>query len=312
MKPSPFTYHDPRTIGDAVSLIGSLENARALAGGQSLMAMINMRFVQPDHLIDLNLIPELAGLETSETEIRIGAMTRQRELEFSSVIADAIPLMREALLNVGHRQTRNRGTLGGSLCHLDPSAELVSVSAACDAIVQAAGPNGTREIPFAEFPQGFMSPALDPDELLVGVRYPLWEKSHGACFTEFSRRHGDFAIVSAAAMIQLDKQGSICRASLVLGGVDAAPVRMHEVEAMLIGEKPCMALIREASERCRFIDAIDDAMVTAAYRRSLAAVMSRRAVSTACARASGIAGSFLEQLARAEHRPRPASMGGTQ
>ena len=253
MKPSPFTYYDPRTIDDAVSLISRLENARALAGGQSLMAMINMRFVQPDHLIDLNLIPELAGIDAAPKEIHVGAMTRQRDLEFSSVIASEIPLMREALLNVGHRQTRNRGTLGGSLCHLDPSAEMVSVAAACDATVLAAGPDGRREIPFAEFPQGFMSPALAPDELLIGVRYPLWDKGHGSCFVEFSRRHGDFAIVSAAALIQLDDQGVISRASLVLGGVDTGPVRMTEVEAILIGQKPDMRLIREASERCRKI-----------------------------------------------------------
>src|SRR5690606_33523874 len=188
MKPSPFTYHDPHTIADAISLLGSLENARALAGGQSLMAMMNMRFVQPDHLIDLNRISELAGLDVSATEIRVGAMTRQRELEFSPHIQRSLPLMQEALLNVGHRQTRNRGTLGGSLCHLDPSAELVSVAATLDAIVTVAGPEGQREIPFALFPQGFMSPALEPNELLVHVRFPLWPENHGASFVEFARR----------------------------------------------------------------------------------------------------------------------------
>ncbi|OZI66732.1 FAD binding domain-containing protein [Bordetella genomosp. 11] len=285
MKPSVFTYHDPRTIDDAVGLVGRLENARPLAGGQSLMAMINMRFVQPDHIIDLNRVEGLAGIAESAEEISIGAMTRQRELEFSPLIAARLPLMSEALLHVGHRQTRNRGTLGGSLCHLDPAAEMVAVAAAFDAVVQVAGPNGRREIPFQEFPLGFMMPAIDADELVTGVRYPLWPQGHGSAFVEFSRRHGDFAIVSAAALVMLDGRGQVARAALALGGVGTAPLRMTEVESMLLGNVPSEALVRDAAERCRNIDALDDALVTAAYRRSLAAVMARRALVAACTRA---------------------------
>jgi carbon-monoxide dehydrogenase medium subunit len=303
MKPSPFFYHDPRSIDDAVGLIGRLDNVRALAGGQSLMAMINMRFVQPDHLVDLNRVEGLAGIESADTEIRIGAMTRQRELEFSPLIAQAIPLMQEALLHVGHRQTRNRGTLGGSLCHLDPAAELVSVAATCDAIVSVAGPNGRRDIPFADFPQGFMSPSIAPDELLVNVRYPLWPESHGYSFVEFARRHGDFAIVSAAALILLDGQGRISRAALTLGGIGTTPTRMPDVEATLIGNTPGAALLREACEQCRRIEALGDAMVTAAYRRSLAVVMSRRALATACIRAGGADPEIAAlTMASAQHR----------
>jgi carbon-monoxide dehydrogenase medium subunit len=285
MKPSVFTYHDPRTIDDAVGLIGRLENARALAGGQSLMAMINMRFVQPDHLVDLNRVPELFGIKESAQEISIGAMTRQRELEFAPLIAARLPLMREALLHVGHRQTRNRGTLGGSLCHLDPAAEMVAVASACDAVVEVAGPNGRREIPFESFPLGFMMPAIEADELVVGVRYPLWPAEHGSAFVEFSRRHGDFAIVSAAALILLDGKGAVAKAALALGGVGTAPLRMPDVEAMLLGNTPSEALLRDAAEACRNIEALDDALVTAAYRRSLAVVMARRALAAACTRA---------------------------
>jgi carbon-monoxide dehydrogenase medium subunit len=285
MKPSVFTYHDPRTIDDAVGLIGRLDNARALAGGQSLMAMINMRFVQPDHLVDLNRVPELFGMTESPHEISIGAMTRQRDLEFAPLIAARLPLMSEALLHVGHRQTRNRGTLGGSLCHLDPAAEMVAVASACDAVVEVAGPNGRREIPFESFPLGFMMPAIEPDELVVGVRYPLWPAGHGSAFVEFSRRHGDFAIVSAAALILLDGKGAVAKAALALGGVGTAPLRMPEVEAMLLGNSPSETLLREASEACRTIEALDDALVTAAYRRSLAVVMARRALTAACTRA---------------------------
>jgi carbon-monoxide dehydrogenase medium subunit len=287
MKPSVFTYHDPCTVDDAVGLVGKLENARPLAGGQSLMAMINMRFSQPDHIIDLNKIPELAGIVQADGQIRIGAMTRQRDLEFSPLIAARLPLMTQALLHVGHRQTRNRGTLGGSLCHLDPAAELVAVSAACDAVVEVASARGRRDIAFDDFPAGFMTPAIEADELVVGVRYPMWSAKHGSAFVEFSRRHGDFAIVSAAALITVDDSGVITRAALALGGVGVAPLRMRAVEGLLVGHASSEALLREAAEECRHIEAMDDALVTGAYRRSLAVVMARRALTAALARADG-------------------------
>jgi carbon-monoxide dehydrogenase medium subunit len=286
MKPSVFTYHDPRTIGDAVGLLGKLENVRPLAGGQSLMAMINMRFVQPDHVVDLNLIPELAGIEDRADHVWIGATTRQRDLEFSGVIEERLPLMREALGHVGHRQTRNRGTLGGSLCHLDPAAEMVAVAAAHDAIVEVAGPAGRREISFADFPVGFMTPAIGADELVTGIRFPHWPARHGYDFTEYSRRHGDFAIVSAAALVTLDARGAIARAALVLGGVGVSPVRMRELESLLVGNKPTDALIDEAAQTCREVEALGDALITSAYRQSLAVVMARRALKKACGRAA--------------------------
>src|SRR5215468_7473716 len=161
MKPPPFDYHDPTTVDDVVGLLGRLENAKLLAGGQSLMPMLNMRFVLPDHVIDLNRVDGLSYIKESGNTLEIGAMTRQRDLEFSDVIRTRCPLMHEAIQQVGHRQTRNRGTIGGSLCHLDPSAELVSVCAAHDATVVATGPNGQREVPFAEFPVAYMTPAIE-------------------------------------------------------------------------------------------------------------------------------------------------------
>jgi len=144
MKPPPFQYHDPKTLAEAVGLLGRLDNAKLLAGGQSLMPMLNMRFVQPDHVIDLNLVEGMSGIRESGGTLEIGAMTRQRDLEFSDLIEAKCPLLHEAITHIGHRQTRNRGTIGGSLCHLDPAAELVSVCAAHDATVTVAGPNGTR------------------------------------------------------------------------------------------------------------------------------------------------------------------------
>jgi carbon-monoxide dehydrogenase medium subunit len=278
MKPPPFSYHDPRTIADAVGLLGRLENAKLLAGGQSLMPMLNMRFVLPDHVIDLNRVDGLSYIREHNGALEIGAMTRQRDLEFSDVVRQRCPLMHEAIQQVGHRQTRNRGTLGGSLCHLDPSAELVSVAAAVDAKVKVAGRNGERTIDFAEFPVAYMTPALEPDELLVGASFPSWPAGHGYAFVEFARRHGDFAIVSAAALIEEDKAGKVTRASVTLGGMGPAPVRASEVEKAIVGHVPEEKFLHDVCESLRKLDAIEDVHAPTSYRQQLATVMSRRAL----------------------------------
>jgi aerobic carbon-monoxide dehydrogenase medium subunit len=278
MKPPSFSYHDPRTTADVIALLGRLENAKLLAGGQSLMPMLNMRYVLPDHLIDLNRVEALRYIRETDGAIEIGAMTAQRDIEFSDVVRKRCPLMHEAIAQVGHRQTRNRGTLGGSLCHLDPAAELVAVAAALDAKVSVAGKNGARNIDFAAFPVAYMTPALEPDELLTGVTFPCWRPGHGFAFVEFSRRHGDFAIVSAAALIEEDKDGKLTRASLTLGGMGPAPVRAHDVERALIGEKPEEQRLREICESLRALEAVDDIHAPASYRQQLATVLSRRAL----------------------------------
>jgi carbon-monoxide dehydrogenase medium subunit len=211
-------------------------------------------------------------------------MTRQRDIEFSDLVRKVCPLMHEAIQQVGHRQTRNRGTIGGSLCHLDPSAELVTVAAAMDATVTVQGQTGTREIPFATFPVAFMTPAIELNELVTAVKFPLWPQPHGYGFVEFARRHGDFAIVSAAALITEDKAGKIARASITLGGIGVAPKRATEVEKALIGNAPDDKLLREACEACRAYEALDDIHAPASYRQHLATVMSRRALEAARAR----------------------------
>jgi aerobic carbon-monoxide dehydrogenase medium subunit len=284
MKPPPFSYHDPRTIGDVVALLGRLDNAKLLAGGQSLMPMLNMRFVQPDHVIDLNRVDGLSFIREVDSALEVGAMTRQRDLEFSEVVAKRCPLLDEAIRLVGHRQTRNRGTLGGSLCHLDPAAELVSVAAALDATVIVAGPNGQREIAFASFPVAYMTPAIEPNELLTAVRLPIWPKDHGFAFIEFARRHGDFAIVSAAALLVEDTAGRIARARVIIGGMGMVPIHAADLEQALIGHAPDDKLLREACETCRTFDAIDDVHAPASYRQHLATVLSRRALEQARAR----------------------------
>jgi carbon-monoxide dehydrogenase medium subunit len=249
------------------------------------MPMLNFRYVLPDHVIDLNRIESLSYLRETNGALELGAMTRQRDIEFSDVVKTRFPIIHEAILNVGHRQTRNRGTIGGSLCHLDPSAELVTMGAAHDATVIVAGPNGTREIPFAEFPVAFMTPALEPNELLTMVKFPRWPAGHGYGFVEFSRRHGDFAIASAAALLEMDAGGKIKRASLTLGGVAVAPIRMRDVEKAMVGQTPSEGLFRELCEACRKIEAIDDVHAPASYRQHLATVMARRALVAAQTRA---------------------------
>lgn len=284
MKPPPFSYHDPQTIAEVIGLLGRLENARLLAGGQSLMPMLNMRIVLPEHLIDLNRVEGLSYIREANGAVEIGAMTRQRDLEFSEVIRRQCPLMHEAIALVGHRQTRNRGTLGGSLCQLDPAAELVSVAAALDATVEISGPKGRRELPFSSFPAGFMTPALGADEMLTGARFPSWGSAHGHAFVEFARRHGDFAIVSAAALLEAGADGRITRASLTLGGMGPAPVRVTEVERALVGNKASEKLLRDVAESCRKIDAMGDVHAPAPYRQHLAVVLARRALEKAHAR----------------------------
>lgn len=278
MKPPAFSYHDPRSTADVLGLLTSLDNAKLLAGGQSLMPMLNMRFVLPDHVVDLNRVDGLSYIREDKDAIEIGAMTRQRDIEFSEVVHRRCPLMHEAIAQVGHRQTRNRGTLGGSLCHLDPAAELVTVAATLDATVTVAGKDGTRDIAFADFPVAYMMPAVGPDELLVGALFPCWREPHGFAFVEFSRRHGDFAIVSAAAVIEEDNAGKVTRAALTLGGMGAAPVRARDVERALIGETINEPRLREICEPLRQLEAMDDIHAPASYRQQLATVLSRRAL----------------------------------
>ena len=237
MKPPPFQYHDPKTVAEAVGLLGRLENAKLLAGGQSLMPMLNMRFVLPDHVIDINRVEGLAGIKETGGVLEVGAMTRQRDIEYSDLVKAKCPLLHQAIMHIGHRQTRNRGTIGGSLCHLDPAAELVSVCAAHDATVVVEGPNGRREIAFADFPVAFMTPSIELNEIVTAVRLPLWAPGHKAAFVEFSRRHGDFAIVSAAALLEING-GKISRASLTIGGVAVAPHRARDVEQAIAGQAP--------------------------------------------------------------------------
>jgi carbon-monoxide dehydrogenase medium subunit len=285
MKPPAFAYYDPRTIDEAVCLLAQLDNARLLAGGQSLMPMLNMRYAFPDHLIDLNRIGALAGISRTGNEIRIGAMARQRDIEDNDLVREHLPLMIEALSHVGHRQTRNRGTIGGSLCHLDPAAELVAVTVNLDATIEIASPRGNRELAMSAFPLGYLTPAIEADEMVTAVRVPMPVARHGYSFIEIARRHGDFAIVSVSTVLVLDERRRIDYAAITLGGVNVVPIRMHDVEAMLIGNDA--AVFQDVAKSARSLDAQEDSQVPRWYRQQVAEVLMGRSLMAAYERAGG-------------------------
>jgi aerobic carbon-monoxide dehydrogenase medium subunit len=283
MKSADFRYHDPRTMDDFLALIGQLEDAKILAGGQSLMPMMNMRFVQPDHVIDINAVPGLDGVAVDDRAglLRIGAMARQKALMQSAPLRQACPMAAQALTYVGHFQTRARGTIGGSLCHLDPAAELPLVMLLHDAVLTVRSSAQTRQIAMADWALAYMLPALAPDEALIEVALPLSPGWTGSGFVEFARRHGDFAIASAGCLLQIDDGNIIRRAAVAVGGVAQVPTRLDALEAALCGQPATAATFAEARNEASKLEALSDAYHTAAYRQRLAGIMVERALTQA-------------------------------
>jgi carbon-monoxide dehydrogenase medium subunit len=286
VKAAPFEYHVPHELHRALELLAELDDARVLAGGQSLMPMLNLRVASPRHLIDLNRIAELSGIREEMDTLVFGAMTRQRDVEFSEGVARKLPLFAEAVRSIGHRQTRNRGTIGGSLCHLDPSAELPVVCMAMDAVLRVQSRRGPREMAMRDFPAGFMTPALEPDEILTAIAVRPWTGRVGTAFLEYARRHGDFAVVSVAVLIELDGRARVSRAAVTLGGVAQGPLRVHEAERALIGAPLDDASIKAAARACGEVDAMSDAFFPAWYRQQVAHSLSQRALHLALKRAA--------------------------
>ena len=282
MKPPPFIYHDPTTVAEATDLLAGLDNALLLAGGQSLMPMMNFRVVGPDHLIDLNNISALAYIDIKEEgRSRFGSMTRQRDLEFSNEVSRAFPIVQEALSHVGHRQTRNRGTFGGSLCHLDPSAELLNMTVLHDGALLTSGKGTSRTIPASEWVQGVMTNALNAGELLSGIELTAWPPGHGFAFEEYARRHGDFAIAAVGCLVTMNAAGAIERAALCVSGLGAGPIRLAAAERFLAGQKPSHEAFRAAAIEAEDLDASDDAFAKASYRKHLARILTYRALERA-------------------------------
>ena len=285
MKPAPFDYHAPKQLAEAADLLATLPNAKVLAGGQSLVPMMNFRYVVVDHLVDLGGVEDLHGIEVVEGMLRIGAMTRQRDIEQSAEVAKYCPLMTEALRYVGHRQTRNRGTIGGSLAHADPAAELPAVCAAYDATIHLASVRGLRAVPFRQFTAGFMATVLEADEMIAAIDLPIWRQGHGYGFQEFARRHGDFALAGAAALLDVGANNIVRNAALALCGVAASPIRVEAAEVRLMGQPLDAALIRSAAAAAWLVEPLSDIHASGDYRRHLAQVLSTRALTDAARRA---------------------------
>lgn len=284
MKPAPFTLHRPTSTAEAVHLLSTLENARVLAGGQTLMPMMAMRYVYVDHLVDLNAIPGLGRITFDGEQLIVGALVRQRELEVSPATAEHAPIVVEALAQVGHVQTRHRGTFVGGVCNLDPASEQPALASLLDATLVAEGPAGRRMIPFDEFAMGLMTTSLAADELVTEIRLRTWQPGHGYAFEEFARRHGDFAVVGAGVMVSIGDSGAIDRVTAVLCGVGGIPVRLDL--RSLVGQRPDEGAVDAASDIARAVDPIEDSIASKAYRQHLAGTLVGRALRRALAGAA--------------------------
>jgi carbon-monoxide dehydrogenase medium subunit len=286
MKPANFDYHAPGTLEDAVTLLQAHPaDARVLAGGQSLIPMMNFRLAAPAVVVDLNRIPELAYVAEEGPVVRIGAMTRQRTIEFSPLVADRLPLLREAIKLVGHLPTRSRGTIGGSIANADSAAEIPMVLQALEGEVIARGPNGQRTIAAADLISGAMATSLKPHEILTEVRFPSMPAGAGHAVEEFARRHGDFAIAAVAVMIVRDGE-SCAKARIATAGVEPHSSRLRAAETML--EQQGLsddAIAKAAGKAAEMVEPMTDHNASADYRRQLTGVLTERALKRAAAAA---------------------------
>lgn len=286
MKPVSFIYHRPQQLSEALDLVAELDNYKIIAGGQSLMPMMNFRFVMPDHVIDLNQVTQLSHISKENQQLHIGSMTRQQAIYSSALVQEHIPLITQAYSFVSHRQIRNRGTFGGSLCHLDPSSEQPCFTAALDGVIEVASQSGTREVPIANWTAMYMTPDLAPNEIMLGAKLSIWPKTHGWSFMEYSRRHGDYAIVGVAVLVNLSTTSTIEKISIALCGIDAAPVRLLDTENALQNQTADEGSIRMALDEIEKLPNImEDALNTSDYRRHLAKTLTRRAMLEAFERA---------------------------
>jgi carbon-monoxide dehydrogenase medium subunit len=290
VKSAPFRYHAPETVADAVRLLAELgEDAKVLAGGQSLLPMLALRLTAFDDLVDIGRIDELRGIERRNGDLWIGAGTTEAAVETSAEVAAAVPLLARATPYVGHVQIRNRGTVGGSIAHADPAAEYPAVALALDATMEATSPRGTRTILAADFFAGLWTTGLEPDELLTGVRFPVWSGRCGFAVEEVARRHGDFAIAGVVVGVQLDDRDRVACAAIALIGMGSTPERAVAAEASVAGR--AVADVRPSdlgALAVRDLDAIpDDLHGSAAYRSRVGAAVVARAWTAAVEEARG-------------------------
>lgn len=281
MKPAPFTYHAPTSLSDAVALLTQHgDDAKVMAGGQSLVPLLSLRLAMISHIVDINNVPGLDTIEVKGDEVRISALVRQADAEHSEVIAQNTPLVAKALPNIGHFQIRNRGTVCGSIAHADPSSELPAVALTLDATMEVVGPNGSRDVAARDFFESIWTTTLQSDEILAAVRFPIWKGNCGHGISEVARRHGDFAMVGATASIEREGN-AIKRASVALFGVGSTAIRVPSVETALVAGGMNTDVVAATRAAGAALDPTEDLHATADYRRRVAAVVMQRAIADA-------------------------------
>jgi carbon-monoxide dehydrogenase medium subunit len=293
MKPPAFTHHPCRTVDEAVGLLDAAsDDSKVISGGQSLVPMMNLRLANPAHLVDLNGIPGLNGIEVGDRTLTVGATARQHDVERSAHVTTAAPLLAAALKHVGHPQIRNRGTVVGSLCHADPAAEMPAVFLTLGGQVSAQSPTGTRTIAAEDFFDSYLTTALEPNEIATAVTFDTPNGSSGWYFEEVARRHGDFAIIGIVALLTL-AGGVVSDARLTVFGGAATPVRIPAAERLLVGvaaaDVDADLLARAAAETSAALRPSDDTHASGDYRRHVAGVLTTRGIRTSLERA--VAGS---------------------
>jgi CO/xanthine dehydrogenase FAD-binding subunit len=286
MKPTAFEYFTPSTVAEAIQLLKSQgDGAKILAGGQSLVAMMNFRAARPTALIDVNKIKGLDYIREEGNDIVIGALTRERTIEVSPLVKEKCPILAKAITHIGHLPIRFRGTIGGSLVHADPTAEIPVVSVALGAKMKIVGLSGERVVNAGEFFLTYLTSVLEECEMLVEVRIPAFsQKTTAWSYVDISRRHGDFAIVAVASILAMDKGGVCKEARIALGGVAPTPIRVKDAETVLTGKKLTDKLIEEAAIRAAESEDVNpdsDYHATAEYRKAMAKVLTQRGLKEA-------------------------------
>jgi carbon-monoxide dehydrogenase medium subunit len=286
MKPAPFNYRRAATLEDACTLLAAApDDSKIMAGGQSLIAMMNFRLARPKIVIDVSDVANRNQVSAEEGGLRIRATTVQRHVETSTLVQQRIPLLCCAIRHIAHFQIRNKGTIGGNLVNADPASELPAISLVLEAEFEIMSSDGTRTVPAADFFITSMTTAVAANEVLASVRFAEPPPGSGWGFHEVSRRSGDYALAGSAALVTLDAAGRCSRARIGLFGVATTPIRARAAEDVLIGEKPsAQLLLAAAREIQRDIDPESDVHVTAAYRRSVAEVLTVRSLEDACRR----------------------------
>ena len=284
MKLPPFDYACPTTLPEAIALLASHDDAKPIAGGQSLVPMLAFRLAQPTLLVDLRKLADLRGIRISDAGVTLGAMVRWRDIEDDERLESAHPLLKAAIAHVAHYQIRNRGTVGGSIAHADPAAEMPGIAITCDAEIAVVGKSGAHVIQAADFFQGALTTALTTDEIIVEIRLPAWPAGRRWGFQEFARRRGDFAMAAAAVFYDQDERGKARNAHVGVIGVGDRPLRLTAVEDVLNGESIDEATIAKAdAATSAAVEPQDDIHASAAYRRSLVGTMVERALKSAAA-----------------------------